>query len=84
MNTPSHQHVYMVNKVQEEHSQLHDKVCVVDVCSFILPGPQMLQIPEVNGVSEKRGKQLLHVVSEQETNAKTRQSERSTLRHGGL
>lgn len=54
MKTLPHEHVYMVNKVQKEHSQLHDKVCVVDICSFILPGPRMLQIPEVNGVSENK------------------------------
>lgn len=46
--------MYVVNKVQKEHRQLHDKVCVVDICSFILPGPRMLQIPEVDGVSENK------------------------------
>lgn len=52
----------MVNKVQKEHSQLHDEVCVVDICSFILPGPRMLQIPEVNGVSEKRDPSVFRFV----------------------
>lgn len=54
MNTcsVSYQHVYMVNEVQEEHSQLHDEVCVVDIRSLTLPSPWMLQIPQMNGVSE--------------------------------
>lgn len=45
-----HQHVYVVDKVQEEHGQLHDEVGVVHVGSFVLPGPRVLQVPQVNGV----------------------------------
>lgn len=56
LKPPSHQHVYVVNQVQKEHGQLHDKVGVVDVRSFVLPGPWMLQVPEVNGVSEERSR----------------------------
>lgn len=40
--SPSYQHVYVVNEVQEEHRQLHDEVCVVHVCSLTLPRPWML------------------------------------------
>lgn len=48
----SYQHMDMVHEVQKEHSQLHDEVCVVDICSLTLPGPWMVQIPQMNGVSE--------------------------------
>lgn len=48
----SYQHVDMMHEVQKEHSQLHDEVCVVDVCSLTLPGSWMVQIPQMNGVSE--------------------------------
>lgn len=48
----SYQHVNVVDEIQEEHSQLHGEVCVVDVGALALPGAWMLQVPQMNGVSE--------------------------------
>lgn len=50
----SYQHVNVVNEIQKEHSQLHDEVCVVDICPLALPGPWVLQIPQMNGVAERK------------------------------
>lgn len=50
----SYQHVNVVDEIQEEHGQLHGEVCVVDVGALALPGPWMLQVPQMNGVSERK------------------------------
>jgi len=47
----AHQHMDMMHEVQEEHRQLHDEVGVIDVCSLSLPGPWMVQVPEMNEIT---------------------------------
>ena len=40
-----------MHEVQEQHGQLHDEVCVVHVGALTLPGPGVVQVPQVDGVS---------------------------------
>lgn len=56
--TLSHQHVDMVHEVQKQHSQLHDEVCVVYICSLTLPRPWVVQIPQMDGVSKEANSSL--------------------------
>lgn len=41
----------MVHEVQGQESELHDKICVIDIGSFSFPRPFVVEVPEVNYVS---------------------------------
>lgn len=43
----------VVHEVKKQHSQFHYEVSVVDICAFALPGPWMIQIPQMDGVTER-------------------------------
>ena len=40
-----------MHEVQEEHGQFHYEVCVVHVRPLALPGPGVVEVPQVDGVS---------------------------------
>ena len=41
----------MVHEVQGQESELHDKICVIDIRPLSFPCPFMVEVPEVNYVS---------------------------------
>lgn len=41
----------MVHEVQGQESELHDKICVIDIGSFSFPRPFMVEVPEVNYIA---------------------------------
>lgn len=47
----AYQHMNMVHEVQGQESELHDKICVIDIGSFSFPSPFMVEVPEVNYIS---------------------------------
>ena len=49
----THQHVDVMHQVKAEEGKLHNEICVVDVGAFALPGPFMIQVPQVNRVPTK-------------------------------
>lgn len=52
ISSASYKHMDVVHEVQKQHRELHDEVRVVDIRPLTLPGPWVVQVPQMDGVSE--------------------------------
>lgn len=51
LSKETYQHMNMMHEIQGQESELHDKICVVDIRSFPFPCPFMVEVPEVNYIA---------------------------------